>query len=68
MLEAYTPAQIGRGTGGPGDADLLLTAGQAEVELAGLDIEHLEELERNVSEGTLHTGVASVVQCIGRKS
>ena len=31
-------------------------------------IEHLEELERNVSEGALHTGVASVVQCIGRKS
>lgn len=67
LLEAYTPDQIGRGTGGPGDPDLLLTAGQLRVELTGLDFEHLEELERDVVEGDLHTGTAMVVQCIARK-
>ncbi len=67
LLEAYTPAQIGRGTGGPDDPDLLLTAELIERELAGLVIEQLVELERDVSEGDLHTGVASVVQCVARK-
>lgn len=67
LLEAYTPAQIGRATGGPSDPDLLLTAGQLEVELAGLNFEHLTELEREVVEGHLHTGSAAVVQCIARK-
>jgi len=67
LLEAYTPDQIGRGTGGPGDPDLLLTAAQLRAELAGLTIEHLVECERDVTEGALHTGVASVVQCIARK-
>ncbi len=68
LLEAYTPDQIGRGTGGPGDPDLLLTASQARQELDGLMFEHLEELERNVVEGELHTGTAVVVQCIARKA
>lgn len=67
LLEAYTPDQIGRGTGGPGDPDLLCTAAQLPIELAGLHIEHLEELVRDVSEGALHTGTAAVVQCIARK-
>ncbi len=67
LLEAYTPDQISRGTGGPGDPDLLLTARQVRVELAGLVFEHLEELERDVVEGDLHSGRAAVVQCIARK-
>ena len=44
LLEAYTPDQIGRGTGGPPDPDLLLTARQLRTELDGLVFEHLEEL------------------------
>ncbi|MEZ5266549.1 MAG: methyltransferase domain-containing protein [Acidimicrobiales bacterium] len=68
LLEAYRPEQIGRGTGGPGDPDLLLTAELARRELAGLQFEHLEELERDVSEGSLHTGTALVVQVLARKA
>ena len=67
LLEAYTPDQLGRGTGGPNDTDLLLTAARLEVELAGLVFEHLEESIRDVREGALHTGTAAVVQCIARK-
>lgn len=67
LLEAYTPDQIGRGTGGPSDADLLLTADQLRRELAGFELEHLEESVREVTEGNLHTGTAAVVQCIARK-
>lgn len=67
LLEAYTPSQIGRGTGGPQDPDLTMRLADLQHELAGLTFLHAEELERNVVEGTGHTGMASVVQIIARK-
>lgn len=67
LLEAYTPAQIGRGTGGPPDASLMMTADALREELAGLQIHHLQEIEREVIEGQGHSGIASVVQCIARR-
>lgn len=65
VLEAYTPQQIGRGTGGPQDPDMLVSLADLSAELAGLDFPHARELEREVREGQYHTGVASVVQVIG---
>ncbi len=67
VLEAYTPQQIGRGTGGPQDPDMLVTLADLTEELAGLEFLHAVELERDVREGAYHTGVASVVQVIGRR-
>ena len=67
VLEAYTPAQLAYDTGGPRSADLLPTAAQLREELAGLDFEILRELERDVREGTKHTGRAAVVQVLARR-
>ena len=70
LLEAYTPAQIPRGTGGPKDLDLLMTQEEIEkwlVEKDGLEVVELQETERMCVEGVLHTGMASVVQFVGRK-
>ena len=67
ILEAYTPAQLAHDTGGPRSADLLMTAAQLREELAGLDFEILRELERDVREGTKHTGRAAVVQMLARR-
>lgn len=67
LLEHYTVAQQGKGTGGPSDPDMLPTLEQLREELAGLDIEHGVELEREVIEGAFHTGLASVVQVVARK-
>jgi len=67
VLEAYTPAQLEYSTGGPKDVDLLLTANLLEIELGGLDFIILREVEREVVEGSLHTGLASVVQCLAIK-
>jgi len=67
LLEAYTPQQIGRGTGGPPAAELMMTAGELRHELAGLTILQLRELEREVLEGELHTGVGATVQLLARK-
>ena len=67
LLEAYTPAQIGRRTGGPSSADLTMTLAQLRDELAPLEMLHGVELEREVREGSGHTGPGAVVQVIARK-
>lgn len=67
LLEAYTPDQIGRGTGGPPVAEMTMTLDGLRVELDGLELLHGVEMVRSVVEGALHTGDAAVVQVIARK-
>lgn len=66
LHESYAPGQIGRGTGGPSDPDMLASGDQLERELLGLTRVLLGETVRPVHEGPLHTGEAEVVQYIGR--
>ena len=67
LLEAYTPSQVGRGTGGPQDPALTMQLNALKEELAPLAFVVAQEIERNVIEGIGHTGMASVVQVIARK-
>jgi len=67
VLEAYTPDQIGRGTGGPQTEDLLMTLAGLREELAGLEFELGCECVREVVEGRYHTGEAAVVQVVARR-
>ena len=67
VLEAYTPRQLGRGTGGPASAEFLMSLDDLTLELAGLELLHAVELERDVHEGSFHTGRAAVVQVVARK-
>lgn len=67
LLEAYARAQLARDTGGPKDQDMLLSAAIVREEFPQLEIVLLREIERDVVEGKFHTGLASVVQFIGRK-
>jgi SAM-dependent methyltransferase len=64
LLEAYTPAQLRYGTGGPRTADLLPTLAGLRKELAGLELLHAIERERTVHEGGGHTGLSAVVQVV----
>jgi cyclopropane fatty-acyl-phospholipid synthase-like methyltransferase len=68
ILEAYSEAQLARETGGPKDADMLMSEAKIRKEFPHLEPVLLHEIEREVREGTKHTGVASVVQFIGRKA
>jgi SAM-dependent methyltransferase len=68
VLEAYTPAQIAKNTGGPKDASLMPTAELLRSELAGLVFDRIEEVEREVVEGSLHTGTAHVVQVVAHRA
>lgn len=67
LLEAYTPKQVGRGTGGPQDTSLTMQLEDLRMELTPLTFEIGHEIERSVVEGIGHTGMASVVQIIARK-
>ena len=67
LLEAYTPDQVGRGTGGPPVVELTMTLAGLRDELAGLELLHGEELERDVVEGHGHNGTGAVVQVIARR-
>ena len=67
ILEAYTPDQLKHATGGPRDIALLMTLDMIRQELAGLDLEIAQEIERDVVEGTGHKGRAAVLQILGRR-
>jgi SAM-dependent methyltransferase len=67
LLEAYTPDQTRRDTGGPREAALCMTEAGLRAELAGLDVVVARECIRTVIEGRFHTGEAAVVQFLARK-
>jgi 2-polyprenyl-3-methyl-5-hydroxy-6-metoxy-1,4-benzoquinol methylase len=67
VLEAYHVRQLARATGGPRDAELLMTAEDVAREFPSLEPVLLREVRREVVEGTGHTGVAEVVQFVGRR-
>jgi len=67
LLEAYTPDQVGRGTGGPPTAELMMDAETLRLELAGLEPLELAETEREIHEGVFHNGIGAVVQVLARK-
>lgn len=68
VMEAYTPAQLAFGTGGPKDPALLPTLAQLRAELPDLEFPVGRELERDVIEGSGHTGRAATVQILARRA
>ena len=68
LLEAYTPAQIGRGTGGPQVPEMTMSLATLRAELPGLEELHAAELVRRVVEGPGHTGDGAVVQYVARRA
>jgi len=67
ILEAYTPAQLSFGTGGPKSPELLMTLAALRDELSGLELLVAHEIERDVVEGNGHTGRGAVVQILARR-
>ena len=67
ILEAYRPKQLTFKTGGPPETSLMMSLDELKDELAGLEFYHDAELDRNVSEGRLHTGMGAVVQLVAIK-
>jgi len=67
VVESYTPAQVGRGTGGPPNAALTTDLAELKAQLPGLEFVIAREIERDVQEGNFHNGLSSVVQLLAIK-
>lgn len=67
LLEAFTPDQLGKPSGGPKDASKLYTADMLREDFKDLAIDGLVELETVLDEGPGHQGKANVVRLIAAK-
>jgi SAM-dependent methyltransferase len=67
ILEAYRPAQLALGTGGPKDVTLLPTLVELRTELVGLELVVAREVDREIHEGGGHKGPSATVQIVGRR-
>jgi len=67
VLEAFSKEQLNYNTGGPQSPDMLMSLDDLKQELTGLKFIHAVQIEREVREGSRHTGLASVVQIFGVK-
>lgn len=67
LIEAYSPKQLGFSSGGPTRRELLIDAAQLQHELAALKPLILQEVEREIAEGSAHQGRSALVQFFGRK-
>lgn len=67
VLEAFTKQQLAYGTGGPQSLEMLMSLEDLKQEFHGLEFIHAVEMERDVREGSRHTGLASVVQILAVK-
>lgn len=68
LLEGYTPRQLNYQTGGPPQAELLYEPETLRGDFAGLQLEIVREVVREVREGSCHTGLGAVVQLVARKA
>lgn len=67
LIESYNAANIGRGTGGPQNADLTVELDELEAAFAGWKFEVHRAIDRNIVEGKYHDGHSSTVQFIAVK-
>lgn len=68
VFEAYGPGQLGFGTGGPPDVELLVPLADVEQEFPGCRILHAFCGVREVNEGRHHSGPGEVVQLVVQKT
>ena len=66
IIEAFTPRQLGRPSGGPRQAEMLYDASLLRADFPGVEWAELEEAEIELEEGPFHRGAAAVVRGVGR--
>ncbi|MEX0722255.1 MAG: class I SAM-dependent methyltransferase [Gracilimonas sp.] len=67
MAEVYSVNQLGRDSGGPKDERVLYTEKKLRELLSRTEIEWMEEIEIDLSEGKYHVGKAMVMRAIAEK-
>ena len=67
VLEAFSKEQMAYDTGGPKSLEMLMSVDELRQELAGLELVHAVQLERDVREGRGEPGWGAVVQILAIK-
>ena len=67
LLQGYRPEQIGYGTGGPSDPEQLYTRALIEDAFGDFEIVALKEYDRDLHEGSGHSGMSALMDVIVRK-
>jgi hypothetical protein len=67
ILEGYRPEQIAYGTGGPSQPEHLYDRSLLAQAFADFEIEHLQERDVVIEEGSGHHGMSAVIDLIARK-
>lgn len=68
IIQGYTPNQREYGTGGPKQAENLYTRSMLEDDFRGYRDLNIVEEEREIYEGTSHSGMSAVINFTARKS
>ncbi|MFW5739065.1 MAG: class I SAM-dependent methyltransferase, partial [Myxococcota bacterium] len=64
IAEYFSREQLGFGTGGPKNPDMLYTVEGLRRDFEGAEIEQLEQVETELEEGRYHQGRASVIRVV----
>lgn len=67
LLHGYTPRQLQFGTGGPGAAENLYTAGMLRKAFADMQVQLIEDYELEIREGQYHNGRSALIDMIAVK-
>lgn len=67
VLEGYSKEQLNNDTGGPKNIDMLFSLADIQADFPNCEVLLGQTIEREVFEGSGHTGLASVVQFVAKK-
>ncbi|SHJ93299.1 Methyltransferase domain-containing protein [Shimia gijangensis] len=67
MLHGYTPKQLEFGTGGPPFAENMYTEVILRAAFVGWEILECREYDREVQEGSAHSGMSALIDFVARK-
>lgn len=67
LLHGYRPKQIEYGTGGPPHAEYMYTEDLLRAAFGDLDILRLESYDREIEEGSGHSGMSALIDLVARK-
>ena len=67
LLHGYTPRQLAYGTGGPSALENLYTKDILLQGFAGMEILRLEEYDKQLQEGSGHSGMSALIDLVTRK-
>ncbi len=67
VMQGYRPEQVAYGTGGPPQAENMYTSDLLRAAFAEFEIQHLEEHDTVVDEGSGHAGMSALIDMIARR-